>query len=87
MAAAEDVAPLLDDAQLAVRQEAALVLYRLHDAGTVPALRRALARDEDPTVRKLAALGVARAAPVSRRRRWWTRSFMMPTWPSGGAPR
>jgi arylsulfatase A-like enzyme/HEAT repeat protein len=61
--AAEDVAPLLDDAQLAVRQEAALVLYRLHDAGTVPALRRALARDEDPTVRKLAALGVARAAP------------------------
>jgi hypothetical protein len=64
VAAAEDVAPLLDDAQLSVRQEAAEVLYRLHDPSTVPALKRALARDEDPTVRKLAALGVARAAPA-----------------------
>ena len=63
LAAAEDVAPLLDDAQLSVRQEAAEVLYRLHDPSTVPALRRALGRDEDPTVRKLAALGIARAAP------------------------
>ncbi len=61
LAAAEDIEPLLDDAQLAVRQEAADVLYRLHDPATIPALRRALARDEDPTVRKLAALGVARA--------------------------
>ena len=61
VSAAEDVAPLLDDAQLAVRQEAAEVLYRLHDPATIPALRRALARDEDPVVRKLAALGVARA--------------------------
>ncbi len=88
LAAAEDVAPLLDDAQLTVRQEAAEVLYRLHDPGTVPALRRALARDEDPTVRKLAALGVAPCAPlVSRRRRWWMRSCTTATWPSAGAPR
>ena len=59
-----DVAALLDDAKLdGAGQEAAEVLWRLHDPETAPAMRRALGRDEDRTVRKLAALRIVRAAP------------------------
>jgi HEAT repeat protein len=58
--AAEDVATLLDDANLPIRRQAALVLYRLHPATVAASLRRALAHDEDPEVRSWCALALVR---------------------------
>jgi hypothetical protein len=58
--AAPDVAGLLDDAAVVVRRKAAEVCFDLRDSATVPALRRALARDEDDVVRRWTALGLAR---------------------------
>jgi hypothetical protein len=59
--AGPDVASLLDDADVAVRRQAAQVCYALRVPSTVPALRRAFARDEDGTVRRWASLALARA--------------------------
>jgi hypothetical protein len=59
--AAPDVASLLDDADVVVRRRAAEVCYALRAPSTVPALRRAFARDEDGIVRRWASLALARA--------------------------
>ncbi|MCL2448871.1 MAG: sulfatase-like hydrolase/transferase, partial [Polyangiaceae bacterium] len=58
--AAEDVAALLDDADVRVRRKAAEVCFALHAPATVPQVRRALSRDEDAQVRNWAALALAR---------------------------
>jgi arylsulfatase A-like enzyme len=58
--AAEDVASLLDDADLAVRRKAAEVCFTLHVGATAPEVARAAARDEDDTVRRWAALALVR---------------------------
>jgi hypothetical protein len=58
--AALDVASLLDDAEVLVRRKAAQVLYELHAAGTAPALRRALAQEEDEEARRWIALALVR---------------------------
>jgi hypothetical protein len=58
--AAQDVATLLDDANVTLRRKAAEVCFALHAPATIPELRRAFARDEDDTVRRWAALGLAR---------------------------
>ncbi len=66
--AAPDVASLLDDADVAVRRKAAQVCFELRAPATGPALRRAVARDEDEEVRRWAALALLRvgepAAPL-----------------------
>jgi hypothetical protein len=48
--AAEEIAALLDDADLAIRRKAAELLFGLRRAETAPALRLALSRDEDAEV-------------------------------------
>jgi hypothetical protein len=58
--AAEDVASLLDDADVSIRRAAASVCFALHVPATLPALRRTLARDEDDEVRRWCALALAR---------------------------
>ncbi|HEY6461515.1 MAG TPA: HEAT repeat domain-containing protein, partial [Polyangiaceae bacterium] len=58
--AALDVASLLDDASVTIRRKAAEVCFDLHAPSTAPALRRALARDEDDEVRRWVALALAR---------------------------
>ncbi|MGO9834972.1 MAG: sulfatase-like hydrolase/transferase [Polyangiaceae bacterium] len=58
--AAEDVVPLLDDADVGIRRAAASVCFALHVPATLPGLARALARDEDDEVRRWCALAVAR---------------------------
>ncbi|MDP9150279.1 MAG: sulfatase-like hydrolase/transferase, partial [Myxococcota bacterium] len=58
--AAPDVGPLLDDASVAIRRKAAEMCFTLHDAVLSPAVRRALARDEDDEVRRWAALALVR---------------------------
>ncbi|MEB2324891.1 MAG: sulfatase-like hydrolase/transferase, partial [Sorangiineae bacterium] len=58
--AAEELAPLLDDADVTIRRKAAEVLFQLHRKETAPALRLALARDEDDEVRRWAALALTR---------------------------
>jgi arylsulfatase A-like enzyme len=58
--AAPDVASLLDDADPVIRRKAAAVCFALRAPQTVPALRRALARDEDDEVRRWSALALAR---------------------------
>jgi arylsulfatase A-like enzyme len=55
-----DVASLLDDADVTIRRKAAEVCFRLHVPTTVPALRRALAGDEDTEVQGWSALALAR---------------------------
>ncbi|MGD0527884.1 MAG: sulfatase-like hydrolase/transferase, partial [Polyangiaceae bacterium] len=60
--AAADVAALLDDASVVIRRKAAEVSFALHVPSTAPQLRRALARDEDETVRRWSALALARAS-------------------------
>jgi hypothetical protein len=55
-----DVASLLDDADVSIRRKAAEICFLLHAPSTVPAAARALATDEDDTVRRWAALALAR---------------------------
>ena len=64
--AAEDVASLLDDADLQVRRKAAEVTYDLHVARVRPQVERARAKDEDEEVRRWCALALLRigAAPT-----------------------
>jgi hypothetical protein len=66
--AASDIAALLDDVDVDIRRKAAEVLFELARPGTAVHLRRALARDEDQTVRNYAALALTRlgqGAPLS----------------------
>jgi len=58
--AAEDVAPLLDDARVDIRRLAARCAYRLRAPEIATQLRRAMAHDEDPEVRRWCALALAR---------------------------
>ena len=64
--AAPDVAALLDDARVELRRRAAEVLFRLHVRETAPALARALARDEDVTVKRFAAVALVRVRAAAR---------------------
>jgi arylsulfatase A-like enzyme len=59
--AAVDVASLLDDADVGIRRKAAEVSFALHAPAVAPQLARASARDEDDTVRRWAAVALARA--------------------------
>ncbi len=58
--AAEEIAPLLDDADLSIRRKAAEVLFELKRPEAKPALRLALGRDEDEVVRRYCALALTR---------------------------
>jgi arylsulfatase A-like enzyme len=58
--AAEDVAALLDDANVVIRRQAAQVTFRLAVAAVLPQVKRALARDEDEAVKRWAALALVR---------------------------
>jgi arylsulfatase A-like enzyme len=58
--AAEELASLLDDADVGLRRKAAEVLFELKPEQAAPALRLALSRDEDPEVRTWAALALTR---------------------------
>jgi HEAT repeat protein len=55
-----DVASLLDDADVRIRRKAAEVCYQLRNTATAPAVRRALAHDEDDGVRRWLALALTR---------------------------
>jgi len=58
--AAEEIASLLDDADSAIRRKAAELLFELGRPNIAPALRLALTRDEDATVRAWCALSLTR---------------------------
>jgi arylsulfatase A-like enzyme/HEAT repeat protein len=58
--AALDVAALLDDVEVSYRRKAAEILFELRRPETAPALRLALTRDDDDTVRRWAALALTR---------------------------
>lgn len=58
--AVEEIAALLDDADLSIRRKAAELLFELKRPEAKPALRLALGRDEDETVRRYAALSLTR---------------------------
>jgi HEAT repeat protein len=58
--AAEEIAALLDDADLAIRRKAAELLFELKRPEAKAALRLAVARDEDEVVRRYAALALTR---------------------------
>jgi len=58
--AAEDVASLLDDADVAIRRAAASVCFELHVPATLPSVKRALERDEDDEVKRWCALALGR---------------------------
>jgi arylsulfatase A-like enzyme len=58
--AVDEIAALLDDADLSIRREAAELLLELKRPEAEPALRLALGRDEDPVVRNYAALALTR---------------------------
>ncbi len=58
--AAEEIAALLDDADLKIRRKAAELLFELARQESAPALRLALSRDEDPDVRRWCALALTR---------------------------
>jgi arylsulfatase A-like enzyme len=58
--AAEDVAPLLDDARVEIRRAAAECAFRLRAPELAPALSRAQNRDEDARVRRWAGLALVR---------------------------
>jgi arylsulfatase A-like enzyme len=58
--AAEDVAPLLDDARADIRRAAARCAFRLRAPEMVPALKRALERDDDARVRRWSGLALLR---------------------------
>ena len=59
--AAEEIAALLDDADLAIRRKAAEVLFELNRPEAKAGLRLALGRDEDEVVRRYAALALTRS--------------------------
>ena len=58
--AAPELAQLLEDVDRGIRAKAAEILFRLATAAEAPALRLALAREEDPNVRAWLALGLTR---------------------------
>ncbi|MDP9002734.1 MAG: sulfatase-like hydrolase/transferase [Myxococcota bacterium] len=58
--AALDVASLLDDADVAIRRKAAEICFTLRVPATIPAVKRALIRDEDDEVRRWTALALTR---------------------------
>ncbi len=58
--AAEEVAALLDDASADIRRDAARCAIGLRATEIAPQLRRAAERDEDPRVRDLCAVALAR---------------------------
>ncbi len=58
--AAEDVAGLLDDANVVIRRKAAEVTFRLAAPSVLAQATRAAARDEDEEVKRWASLGVVR---------------------------
>jgi len=58
--AAEEIAALLDDADLAIRRKAAELLFELKRPEAKAALRLAVGRDEDELVRRYAALSLTR---------------------------
>ena len=67
--AAEDVAALLDDADVTIRRKAAEVLFDLRRKETAAPLRLALVRDEDDEARRWCALALTRlgeGAPLTR---------------------
>jgi arylsulfatase A-like enzyme/uncharacterized cupredoxin-like copper-binding protein len=67
--AAPEIAPLLDDADVAVRRKAAEVLFELRRRESAPALRLALLRDEDDEVKAWCALGLTRLGEGAPRAR------------------
>ncbi|HEY6557522.1 MAG TPA: sulfatase-like hydrolase/transferase [Polyangiaceae bacterium] len=58
--AAEEIAALLDDADLKIRRKSAELLFELGRNESAPALRLALSRDEDVEVRRWCALALTR---------------------------
>src|SRR5690606_31484088 len=58
--AALELSDLLDDADPAIRRKAAELLFELRHPDTSASLRLSLTRDEDPIVRRWAALGLTR---------------------------
>ena len=58
--AVEEIAALLDDADLSIRRKAAELMLELRRPEAKPALRLALGRDEDEQVRRYAALSLTR---------------------------
>ncbi len=58
--AAQELAGLLDDADLAIRRKAAELLFELKRPESAAALRLALGRDEDEDVRRWSALALTR---------------------------
>ncbi|HWZ90819.1 MAG TPA: sulfatase-like hydrolase/transferase, partial [Polyangiaceae bacterium] len=58
--AAEEIAALLDDADLAIRRKAAELLFELKRPEAKAALRLAVGRDEDEVVRRYSALALTR---------------------------
>jgi hypothetical protein len=58
--AVEEIAALLDDADLTIRRKAAELLFELKRPEAKAALRLALGRDEDEVVRRYAALALTR---------------------------
>jgi arylsulfatase A-like enzyme len=58
--AAEEVAALLEDADVAIRRRAAELLFELARKETAPALRLALGRADDEMVRRFCALALTR---------------------------
>jgi HEAT repeat protein len=58
--AADELLPLLDDADVAIRRKAAEILFELRRPETAQSLRLALGRDEDVEVRRWAALALTR---------------------------
>jgi hypothetical protein len=58
--AAEEIASLLEDADVSIRRKAAELLFELRRKETAPALRLALGRADDEDVRRYCALGLTR---------------------------
>ena len=58
--AVEEIAALLDDADLSIRRKAAELLFELRRPEAKAALRLALSRDEDEVVKRYAALSLTR---------------------------
>jgi arylsulfatase A-like enzyme len=58
--AVDEIASLLDDADAAIRRKAAELLFYFERPSVAPALRLALARDEDSTVKAWCALSLTR---------------------------
>lgn len=66
--AAEDVAPLLDDARVDIRRLAARCAFKLKAPEMTSQLRRAVARDEDPEVRRWSTLALVRVGEAAGER-------------------